>query len=252
MTDMKAKQSPKEEYDDTNLDDESTNQNMLPTIRSAMAVGQSAGEVDQSDLRIPFLSITYGVGKLSQTFNPGDLILGGEHFLVKKSEPLTIVILSDVKYFKEVLSRDDWADGKRPRTFMTRQEVLDAGGTLEWRDDPETGKRIKPTFGPALDMKILIQCPEGLDDAMFGLEIEGGRYAPAYFSVDKSAYNRVGKAIQTSKSLSLARTGILGGIWELHTESQVINDNPTIVPMIKLVGRTTDEFRTRITELFGA
>ena len=229
---------------------EETHENTaLPSVRAVMSVGASAGEVDQSDLKIPYLSIAYGVGKLSEKFNPGDLVVGGEHLIAKKTERVRIVILTDVKYYKERLNQQDYANGMRPRVFLTKEEVAAAGGTLEWSED-ETG-RIAPTFGPALDMKILIEKPEHLDQSIFGVEIDGKSYAPAYFSVDKSGYTRVGKEVQTSKSMSLSKSGILGGVWELWTETQKINGNNTVVPMIKLVSRTTDNFRTEVKALFS-
>lgn len=221
----------------------------LPSVRAAMTLGASAGEVDRSDLKIPYLSIAYGVGKLSEKFNPGDLVIGGEHLIAKKNEHVRLVILADVKYFKERLSQQDYANGMRPRQFMTREEVIAAGGTLDWVET-EDG-RIAPTFGPALDMKILIEKPEHLDQGIFGIEIDGKHYTPAYFSVDKSGYTRVGREVQTQKSMALSRSGILGGVWEAWTETQKINGNNTVVPMIKLVSRTTDEFREQVKMLFS-
>jgi hypothetical protein len=233
---------------DPNLNEETTDV-ALPSVRSAMTLGASAGEIDQSDLKIPYLSIAYGVGRLSEKFNPGDLVVGGEHLVAHKTERIRIVILSDVKYFKERLNQTDYANGLRPRSFLTKEEVLQNGGTYEWVET-ETG-RVAPTFGPALDMKVLIEKPEEIDESIFGLDIDGKLYAPAYFSVDKSAYTRVGREIQTSKSLSLSQSGVLGGVWELWTESQKINGNNTVVPMIKLVSRTSQAFRDQVRELFS-
>lgn len=233
---------------DPNIDDPQS-QN-LPSVRAAMALGAVSGDVSSSDLKIPYLSIAYGVGKLAKTFNPGDLILGGEHLLAKRKEPLTIVILSAVRYFKERLSQEDFASGLRPRTFMTEQEVRAANGTLEWRDGSD-GKRIAPTFGPAMDTKILIQKPEALDQGVFGLELDGKLYTPAYFSVDKAGFTRVGKEIITQQSLALSAGGLLHGVWQLFTDVELVNGNNTVVPKIRLTGRTTETFRKEVTALFN-
>ena len=222
----------------------------LPSVRAAMALGAVTGETKSSDLKIPYLSIAYGVGKLAENFNAGDLVLGGEHFLVKRKEPLTVVILSAVKYFKERLSQADFGAGLRPRSFMTEDEVKAAGGTTEYRNDPD-GKRIAPSFGPAMDFKLLLQKPAALDQGVFGLELDGKFYTPAYFSVDKSGFNRVGKEVLTAQSLSLAKVGLLAGLWNLMTDVELINGNNTVVPKIKLVGRTTDTFRKEVLALFG-
>jgi hypothetical protein len=236
---------------DSNLEEhDETTEVAIPSVRAAMTLGASAGEVDQSDLKIPYLSIAYGVGKLSEKFNPGDLVVGKEHLIASKGQRVKIVILSDVKYYKERLTQEDYRNGVRPQTFLTSEEVKKVGGTLDWLDG-ENGRRVPPTYGPAMDMKILIQKPEDLEQSIFGVELDNDFYAPAYFSVDKSAYTRVGKEVQTAKSLSLSNCGILGGVWELWTESQMIGSNPTVVPMIKLVSRTSDEFRNQVRELFG-
>lgn len=233
---------------DPNLE-ESAENTSLPTVRAAMAVGVSAGEVDLTDLKIPYLSIAYGVGKLSEKFNPGDLVIGGEHLIAKKTERVTLAILSDVTYWKEKLSQEDYANGMRPRSFLTKEEVLAVGGTTDWAE--VDGRRVSPSFTKAMDTKILIRKPEHLDAGIFGIEVEDERYTPAYFSVDKSGYTRVGKEINTSKSLYLAGKSVLCGLWELWTETQKINGNNTVVPMIRLAGNTTEEFRKTVTGMFG-
>lgn len=233
---------------DQNLvDQEPTN---LPSVRGNMSLGAVTGETSQSDIRIPYLQIAYGVGKLATKFNPGDFVLGGEHLLVSRGKPLTVIILAAVKYYKEKLSKSDLDAGLRPRSFATEAEVLKNKGTLEYKNAPD-GSRIHPTFGPAMDLKLLIQQPEGLTQGPFGLEIDGAFYTPAYFSVDKAGYTRVGKEIQTQQSLALSKVGLLAGLWELHTEIQLINGNNTVVPMIKLMGRTTEAARAEITKLFA-
>lgn len=234
---------------DHNLE-ETTEMTVLPSVQAAMSIGASAGEVDMSDFKIPYLSIAYGVGKLSDKFHPGDWVVSGEHLIAKKNEKIKIVILTDVKYFKERLKPQDYSNGMKPRRFMTREEVLAAGGTLEWVET-ENGK-LEPTFGPAMDMKLLIQKPESLGQGIFGIEVENNFYTAAYYSVDKSGYTRVGKEILTQKSMCLQRAGgILAGVWELWTETQVVNKKPTVVPMISLVGRTTEDFRKEAKALFG-
>lgn len=233
---------------DANLEEASENTN-LPTVRAAMAVGVSAGEVDVTDLKIPYLSIAYGVGKLAEKFNPGDLVIGGEHLIAKKNEKIKLVILSDVTYWKERLSQQDYANGMRPRSFLTKEEVLAEGGTVDWVQTDRG--RVAPTFGKAMDLKILIQKPDHLEAGIFGIEIEDKKYTPAYFSVDKSAFTRVGKEIITSKSLYLAGKSVMHGVWQLWTETQSINGNPTVVPMIRLDGNTSDPFRETVMGLFG-
>lgn len=228
---------------------EPSESSQVPAVRSAMSLGSAAGEIEMSDLKIPYLSIAYGVGKLAEKFNPGDLVIGGENLIAKKNEKIRITLLSLAKHYKERLEPHAYSNGMRPRSFMTKEEVLKAGGTLDWVET-ERG-RVGPSFGPALDTKILIQKPEGLDQSIFGIELEGGFYTAAYYSVDKSAYTRVGREILTQLSMALASSGLMSGVWELWTETQKINKNNTVVPMIKLVSRNTPEFIAAAEARFG-
>lgn len=222
----------------------------LPSMRSNAVLGAVTGETTQSDVKIPYLQIAYGVGKLSKDFNPGDFVLGGEHLLVHKREKLVVVVLTAQKFYKERLSKQELDSGLRPRSYTTELEVIKNGGSTEWKDGPNK-TRIGPSFGPAMDMKLLIRKPDALDQGVFGLELDGAFYAPCYFSVDKSGYNRVGKEIVSAGGLALAKVGLLAGLWELTTDIEEINGNQTVVPRIKLVGRTTEQFRREVMERFA-
>jgi len=202
--------------------------------RGDVAVGAVAGDFSQSDLRMPRLQIAYGVGGLAENFQPGDLVLAQDNLLVHKGEPLQLIVCSAVAYWKEYLSREQFASGTRPRTFMTEAEVRTNGGTTTWVGDKG------PSFSKAMDLKMLIRKPKDLVCGLFGLTLSGVEYAPAVWSVDKSAYRRVSPVILSAAMFALKAKGLLSGLFELKTQTEKINGNVTVVPSIKLVGHNDE------------
>lgn len=210
------------------------------------ALGVISGEVSSADIRVPWLKLVYGVGSLAEKFNPGSLVLGDDNLLVEKAQPLNIIILSASQVWKEYLKQ--YTPGVLPRTYMTEAEVRKNGGTTTWSADGTQG----PTFSPALTMKLLIQKPEGITCGLFGLELGDSLWAPAKWSVDKTAYKRVGPTILTTAAFSLRKRGLLSGIWEIRTAAEKSRTgNLTIVPTIRLIGHAPDSLVEQIKAVFG-
>jgi hypothetical protein len=209
------------------------------------AVGQL--DIDSLDIRnlpIPQLRITYGVGNLSEFFNPGDLILGDDSLLVKKLEGLEIIVYDLHPYWKEYLAFG--AEGF-PNTFDTKAEVAEAGGTTEWANN------VGPTYSPAVTIKMLIKKPEGIVSGMFSMALaDGAEYAPAIMYLDKSAYKKTGESLVSTCIHSL-KGNMLAGKFEISTYStKSRSGNMVIVPKIKLlVERNSYEMQTSIKSLLG-
>lgn len=215
-------------------------------LRESMALNQVVGDLSGSDLRVPRLQIAYGVGGLAEKFTPGDLVLGGDTLLVKKGDPLTVVIMSALVYWKEYLNKDQYASQIRPRIFRTDKEVKANGGTTEWVNG------VGPTFNKAMDLKLLIKQPAGIVCGLFGLELAGDMYAPAVWSIDKSAYRRVGPTVISTATFALKARGLVSGLFEIRTSMEKINNNITVVPSIKLVKHNSDEFVKQIHTTFDS
>lgn len=212
---------------------------------STMELGAVEGEVSADDIRLPRLQIAYGVGALSEHFNPGDLVLNGEERLVGKGEELEVIFLNVRQYWKERLQSTDYAAGITPRQYQTEKEVLDNGGTTKWKDN------VGPTFSKALNMRMLIKQPEGLISGMFGVPVGEAVYAPAVWDIDKSAYKRVAPVLLSAAQFSLRQRGLLSGTFTLFTRSEKINSNNTVVPVIKLTSHNTEEQVADIRKMFG-
>ena len=190
-------------------DDEST---VLP---SGMQSFGGVSGCDNSDIKLPWLQIAYGVGKLATNFTPGDLVLGGDTLLAKKCEPLHCIILGTVKYYKEYLTGEQYNNRVQARLFKSEEEVRAAGGRLEW--GPK-GSNIKPDFAPALAITMLVRKPKDLVSGLFGLDLPDGHvYAPALFNADKGTYKRVAPYIALCERFSLRKKGLMSGVFELKT-----------------------------------
>lgn len=214
---------------------------------SAMALGAVEGDVSANDLRLPRLQIAYGVGRLAESFNPGDLVLGEDNLLVKKGEPLDVIILNARQYWKQYLSQAEFQAKMTPAVYLTEEEVLANGGTTAWQNN------VGPTFNRALHMKLLIKQPKDIVCGLFGVELgeEGVTYAPAVWDVDKSAYRRIAPIVLSAAQFSLRAKGLLYGIFQITTRSEKINDNITIVPGIKLTGYNSDAVVNAIKAIFA-
>lgn len=229
------------------MDDVTDEQENLPATRveGGSELGVCEGDLTPGDLRLPRLQLVYGVGRLSKDYNPGSLILGDDNLLVEKGKPLRVIILHAMWYWKEYLSGATYQPGKMPRSYRTVDEVKANGGTTAW--EGSTG----PTFNRALQMRLLIQQPEGVLCSLFGgFDIAGKAYAPAVWDVDKSAYRRVGPVVLAAAQFSLRQRGLISGLFEIVTKSEQIKDNLTVVPTMKLVGHNSDDAIAQIKALF--
>lgn len=209
-----------------------------------MAIGQMSGDVAMTDLKFPRLQIAYGVGGLASNFTPGDIVLDKEHQLVKKKTPLRVIIVNTVTYWKEYTA---FGSGAIPRVFKTAEEVSRAGLTTTWVNG------MAPQAKKAMDLRLLIKKPEGLICGLFGIKLDGGEYAPALWSVDKTAYDRINDKLTPVAGFALREKGLLYGAWDVSTDMETRkNGNVVVVPVLKYVGMNSDQLVNEIKALFGA
>jgi hypothetical protein len=144
--------------------------NYVPATRQGMGMMAPGDAVvlDMDGVRPPFLTLVHGTSqKLVERFNAGDLVLKGDHLVCAKGSKMQCIILAIDQYQKERLSSDAWGEGKRPRTFKTKEEAAAAGLCVTW--DDKTGR--KPEVSPAMDLILLIRRGEGINDALFGVDL---------------------------------------------------------------------------------
>lgn len=214
-------------------------ESMLPAVlQAAPAFGEVTGEFDQTDIKIPKLEMVHGVGDLSTSFTPGDLIYNGDTKIAGKGEPIHLSVLSIRKYYRESLKYDPDRE-IMPRVFATAEEVQAAGLTPEWDD------KTPPTVDKVAELRIAIECPESetIDRELFPIciELEGKvmRFALAVFSVHRTSYSPVAKQVFSAAAMTL-KGRLPAGRWRLATLREKRGGNVVTLPSFRLVSRYTD------------
>lgn len=225
--------------DETGAED---TENYLPAVRGPVALGSPSTEPDNIDMTgigPPWLSIAHGVGKLAEAgFNPGSLVLAKEHLLANKQEPLIVTCLKFDQYYKQYLSKEEFAQGLRPKLFKTAALAQAAGYRTEWVNNQG------PQASPAMDWVLLIEKPKDLICGLFGIKIEDKEYALALMTFDKKAYASVAPSFLPAAKYTLKDRGIHVAKWEMKTaySKNKSNANGAWVPVIRPVGYHSDTF----------
>lgn len=217
-----------------------TSESTALTARAPMTLGGISGE-SSGNMKFPQLKIAYGVGKLAETFNQGDLVLDDSYLLAKRGDPLVIVVASVSLYWKQYIEKDARAAGIQPKTYATKQEAKAAGEIVDWPDRGAVGP--KPTVSPAGVYNLLIQQPENVQCALFGFPFGNKLWCPARMYLDKKAHKVVIAEVQKAGAFSLAsRTGgLLAGQFTLRTSTAKKPDgNTETLPSIKFTGSNSD------------
>lgn len=216
-------------------------------IRATVALGMVGGDINvQRDIRWPRLNLVHGVGTLAASFSPASWVLDKTDLIAERNVPIEIVVMSAFKYWKEWLSNEDAGNGIMPRRFNVDAEVRAAGGTTQWGPNGE-----KPTFSPAMDLKLLIKKPAGVESSAFGFVLDGSEYAAAIWTVDKTSYGRIGPEILKAAALKLKVTGLLAGKWSLVAKVESRGNKTVTVPAIKLLGLNTPVFMDAVKALMS-
>lgn len=209
-------------------------------------LGDVGGDVGMADIRLPRLNIVYGVGELAAVFTAGDLVLGGDILLAHRGEPVYLIVLSAATFWREYLTPELRTTGLRPREFLTESEAQKAGGTTEWING------VGPTFSKAMTMRLLVQKPDNVEGGPFGVDLGDKVYAPALWTVDKTAYQRVGPAITSARNFALRKTGLISGMFELKTAMEKSKrGNVVPMPTIRYFAPVSTDAQAAIRALFG-
>lgn len=227
-------------------------------VRGSTELGAFTGDAEDSATLAPYLQINSGRSTKPQAGSVGDLILDGDHLITPMGKPMTLIIASAAKYWKEYINPADWTPEVRPRTFTTAKEVIAAGGTTEWHGDEA------PTFKRAISMRVLIKKPEDIKCMYFAIKFGGAEWAPAKWLLDKSAYERKsgkeGFGHDLTKAVTFALSGrvdlpenkrLLAGLWEVTVSKVKVGNFQVPVPHLKLVGQNDTAFIEEMTKAIG-
>lgn len=222
------------------------------------------GEVRMTaKLRKVYLSITHGVGGLSEAgFPKGSLVLdktveiyappkppkpGKE---AEKSEPAIVTVVSVNEFWKQDVP---YGSGQIPELYPDEQAALKAGRRTQY--PPFNSGLPLPDARPALELQLLVREPEGVQDrGYFLLQIGGSWWAPCTMIADKIAYAEVNDAITRARLAHDAVGGVVAANFALETRSKLIRStgNFTYVPVFRTVGtKNPADLKETLDKLMG-
>lgn len=163
---------------------------------------------DFSDIIMPRLNIAQNIGDLSDLFPSGSLVLNRDVLLweppvrqkgqvvTAANPPVEIIVVG----FRDTRYAEKTTGGAKGRILNTVQEVVAAGGTIEYSEAKALGK---PLYQPLAEAVILIRKPawvEDKDNNSFSFDIpeaDGaeGKWALALWSLKGSSYTDAGKKV---------------------------------------------------------
>ncbi|MGA0406456.1 MAG: hypothetical protein ACO3PR_00075 [Limisphaerales bacterium] len=192
-----------------------------------------SGDFQQSDVNLPRINI---VAKTSQLvddgFTPGAIVLNKEVELVKKDEPLKVIVLNMLKQFQEDVA---WGEDRAPRVFNSHTELEAAGFSTEW-GSPNLCR-------PMAHITMMIEAPDGLSNEgaeLFPYEFNEKLYAMAVLTASKSAYKTTAKEIATFAAFAQG-AGVWTTAWNLTSKLRTEGDVSWFSPALKRAGRINDD-----------
>lgn len=201
------------------------------------------GCFDKSDLKMPRLNLVQNVGPLSGElgFKPGVFVYNKETDL--GAGPLKITLVKLRRYLLEDLP---YGSEQFPQVFKNMEEAA-AAGFLDIRQKKEMGEDHQ-YVKPVLDADVLIEGRES--DVSFPLDFEGVPYAMARWTLQSTAYSRVGKTFFTDSQLAL-RAGLPTKFYNISAKKEKLGENWVFVPRAQLAGRNTEAFVKWVKEVVG-
>lgn len=235
--------------------------------RAPASYADDSDSLGMGDLKLPRINIVQKVGDLSNIFTPGDIVINGESVVLespgakgdnKDSHPLVIVVTG----FRSDRYAEKVAGGGQGRLVNNVEEVVKAGGTLDYNENKATGK---PLFQQLAEGLILVQKPEGLDDPQFSYIADGKYYAPFLWAMKGTAFTNGAKVFRTARKIGwlkdvvnpvtkevMEKRGYTFGVWSLTTVLKGYGENFAWIPQLSRVGETSAELRALANSLIGS
>lgn len=201
------------------------------------------------DIILPRINIVQKVGGLSDTFDPGAILINAEQViytynkdLKNPATPLKFLTIG----FQPLRYAEKVAGGAKGKIVNRPEEVVALGGTLDYNDAKNNGKALFQRYATAL---ILIEQPENVDDTHFPHEFGGKKYCTALWSSKGAAYTAGAKVLNTAKQIGPLR-GPLGYRTAFYTMGTLLashEGNAYFKPSLRPGEKTTEEFRAFVT-----
>lgn len=226
--------------------------------QESAAPGYNDEDIGFEDIMLKRLNLVYGVGDLSQIYEPGEWVLDGSLVLHVPANPLKKVagfppLNLTVLGFKKRQYVEQTKGGARGNLFNTTAEVVAAGGTLDYKESESTSKKLYHTLATAL---ILVQKPAHIPDEehlVFAHGCEGKFYSLALWGMKSTVFTHAAKKIFTEKKLGiLKRGGYPSYSWDLTTKFESKYEQPTPIPVLTVGTKNTPAFAEFVKEVLDS
>jgi len=250
-----AKTSFKLESEEVVIKSEGEAKPLAVKTETALAVPNESGDdfvgydAGMDDIITPRLNLVAKTGDLSNAFQPGTYVFNKIVALNKDNKTgINITVLKAVKQFQEIIKPDENGDSPMPRRANTPEEVAELGGTLKYEQ-----KDVKQLWGPMADLLVMVEQPEGElpseAEGQFYVEIDGKNYAPAKWTIAKTAYKSVYPHIKTAVTTWAMKDGLISAKWKLSATLEKGKAFSWWQPLIKGAGLNTPETIALLKEL---
>lgn len=199
-------------------------------VASKPTLGKIEGELNRSDVRLPYLAVANSGGKLvdESKFSPGAIVLNSE---LELPPPVEFVVLGAKKLFTENVEF-----GCAGQTFESIAEVKRAGGTVDWVNNQP------PTFIPVGVFTVAVKKQNNIDDLLFPyVAPDNSLWGLAQIHVRKSGYKTFAVPIFSLCELGALRTGLHNGLFRLVSEKKTYEKKTWYVPTVKMAGKNSPE-----------
>jgi hypothetical protein len=205
------------------------------------------GEWKHTDIRHPRINLVQksSDAALITLAGLGALVLAKEIVLAKIGETINVTALGAGK---DYVQKVEFGSDDTPAVFRTEDEVLQAGGSFNWKDAASGN-----FFQRRAHVEFAISAPDGLSDnelALFPYEFEETPYALAVYTVASSAYTSMAVELATLCNINkVMRQGPHYGNVDLTIQSRAKAGKTWYVPTIKYAGANSPEFIQFLTEI---
>ena len=207
---------------------------------------------DFKDIILPRINLVQNIGELKASFTSGCLVLGRQTVLFAppasgadgKVVPATAPVTLTVAGFKDTRYSEKVSGGVIGLTVDTEQEVLEAGGTLDYKEwDLKKASGMK-LFQPLADALVVVERPDicADDDTVFTYEVAGKKYALALWAMKGTSYTEAAKRVFfTARAVGILRKGYPSYCFAVSTrEKPYPNGNRAWIPICNPI-RQNDE-----------
>src|ERR1044072_6742898 len=156
---------------------------------------------------LPRVNVAQNIGQLQDTFDPGTIVLARQTVLFLPPDidlqtgtvrrAATPPVVMTVLGFRKTRFVEKTKGGAKGLIVNTEQDVVRAGGTLDYGEWKLKGEGNIKRFEPLVDACVLIQRPEQRedDDSVFVHEIDNQKYALALWSLKGTLYTSLAKGV---------------------------------------------------------